>query len=220
MPFKASRPFTGRFFMGLIPVVFLLFRGSPLCAQKSVIRTFSAQDLTKVHIDAGRIFEVVLESDDSEDLRVEVEIEGEYQNEMTLGAKKEGATLFLKGVFLPSFEDPNDKLSAHKVLSVRLTLVIPQHLNAEVSGMSTRVVAKGYFEDLGIRTAKGPVILTRPTGYVHVKTGRGAIRAAKVSGFVTASSSYGEVFKGEVPQGRSAVVLESVSGNIYINKEE
>lgn len=220
MPFKGTRPFTGRFFMVLIAVLSLLFEIAPLHAQRSSLRTFPAEELTKLHIDAEQIFEVILESVKGDELQVAVEIEGEYQNDMTLAAKSEGSTLFLQGVFLPSFEDPNDKLSAHKVLSVRLKVAVPQHLYTEVAGMSTRVVARGYFEDLSIRTAKGPVLLEGPYGFVRVKTSQGTIRAWNFSGSVTASSSYGEVHRGEVPKGRSAIVLESVSGDIYINKEE
>lgn len=220
MPYKGLRPFQGRFFMALIPLLLLLSGVFSLHAQKHSEKTYDASSLTMIHIDAARIFEVILEDTDEDLLRVVVDIEGEYQNEMTLGAKKEGSTLYLKGVFLPSFEDPNDKLSAHKVLSVRVRVTVPRHLKVELSGLSTRVEAIGYFEDLVVRTSKGPVLLNKPQGFISVTTTGGLIRASGSKGFVSASAPYGHVYKGVIPTGRSTLVLRSVSGDIYINKHE
>lgn len=220
MPYKGLRPFKGRFFMAIATVVLFLSGGSVLKAQKRSVRTFDATTLTKLEIDAEKIFEVILEESTGDLLQAEVAIEGEYQQEMTLGVKTEGSTLFLKGLFLPTFEDPNDKLSAHKVLSVRLKLKIPHHLMVSLTGLSTRVVATGYFEDLQLRTAKGPVVLNRPEGMIHVRTTGGMIKASQCAGFVSATSSYGHVYRGTLPEGRSTLILRSVSGDIYMNKHE
>lgn len=220
MPYKGLRPFRGRFFMAIATVVLFLSGVMGLRAQKRSARTFDATTLTKLVIDAEKIFEVVLEESSGDLLRAEVAIEGEYQQEMTLGVKREGSTLFLRGLFLPTFEDPNDKLSAHKVLSVRLKLYVPRHLMVSLSGLSTRVVATGYFDDLQLRTAKGPVLLHKPEGMIQVRTTGGMIKAFQCKGFVSATSSYGHVYKGELPEGRSTLILRSVSGDIYMNKHE
>lgn len=220
MPYKGSRPFQGRFFMA-VTSLFLCFTGmQALCAQKQLLRTFDSGLLTKVYIDADKVFEVILEEHHGKELEVEVNIEGEYQNEMLLGTQREGSTLYLKGVFSPSFEDPNDKLSAHKVLSVRLKLRVPRHLNVELTGLSTRVVASGYFDDLSIQTDKGPVFLNRPEGVVKARTMGGVIRVREFEGFASATSSYGRVIRGAVSKGMASLVLRSVNGDIYINKEE
>lgn len=214
-----SRPYTGRFFMFIIALFTLGWHANVL-GQKKSVRTFDADNLTKLDIDAERIYEVELESSSSGQVVLEVYIEGEYQSELTVSAREEGSTLFLKGVFMPSFKNPNDKLSAHKVLSVRVKVYVPRHLNTELYGTSTRVVASGYYEDLEIRTQKGPVVLRSLSGLVSVQTNSGVIKVFETGGALQASSSYGTVNKGDVPEGNSSILLESVNGDIYINKPE
>ena len=209
------RPLQGRFFM----LLFLLFTTLGY-AQKRLDRVIDASTLTKVQIDAERIYQVELESAEVGQIRVETFIEGEYQSELTVSSRQEGSTLFLEGVFMPSFENPNDKLSAHKVLSVRLKMVVPSHLMVVLYGSATRVVASGYYNDLVIRTQKGPVLLDRVEGLIKVKTATAEIRTREVSGSLTAESSYGKVYRGSLREGNSDIRLESVNGNIYVNKEE
>lgn len=213
-----TRPVSGRFFM---VSGWWLFLGCVLAwGQKDMHRTYDARNLTKLQIDAERIFEVELHSATSDLLEVHTFIEGEYQNELTVTSEKKGSTLILKGDFTPSFQNPNDKLSAHKVVSVRLSVKVPVHLIAEIVGSSVRVQANGFYEDLSIQTGKGPVLLEEVEGLIRVKTLSGEIVANRISGVLNASSSYGEVFRGHVRPGNSQLDLESVSGDIYINNQE
>lgn len=215
---KETRPFKGRFFMVLL---FLLFLGnSGARAQKVSERSYDAAELTKLQIDAEQIFEVELKSTLETVIRTRIFIEGEYQSELTVTAKQDGSTLFLKGVFMPSFENPNDKLSAHKVVSVRVVVLVPADIIVEVAGSATRVTAQGAYEDLYIRTGKGPVFLEQPRGLIRVKTLSGEIIARGAEGVLTATSGYGKVVRNKVPKGNSGLSLETVSGDIYINKQE
>lgn len=215
---KGLRPHTGRFFMVF---GFALVTGcGMLWGQKVTQRSFDASALTNVQIDAERIFQVELIGERTETVRTEVFIEGEYQSELTVSSGVVGSTLFLKGVFMPSFVDPNDKLSAHKVVSVRLKVYLPESLETEVSGSATRVLAGGFFDDLTIITAKGPVFLNAASGLISVRTTTGEIIAENIRGALSATSTYGQVYRNEVPRGNATLRLESVSGDIYINKEE
>ncbi|WP_224488483.1 DUF4097 family beta strand repeat-containing protein [Robertkochia flava] len=214
---KRIRPQQGRFFMLCCLCCFSVF----LHAQKRLERVYDVEFLTKIQIDAEKIYQVELESVEvGHQVWVETFIEGEYQAELTVSSRQEGSTLFLEGVFIPSFENPNDKLSAHKVLSVSLKVKVPRQLMVELFGSSTRVVAKGNYNDLDISTRKGPVFLENVEGLVKVKTANAEIRATRLSGYVQAATSYGKVYRGKVRSGNSSISLESVNGDIYINKEE
>ena len=213
---KRTRPFPGRFFM-----VSCLFLGlGMLYGQKKVTRVFDAESLTKIQVNAERIFQVELQSEPTDQIEAEVAIEGEYQSELTVSAKRMGSTLVLSGVFLPTFKDPNDKLSAHKVVSVGIKLRVPEQLAVEISGAATRVTASGFYEDLDIDTGKGPVVLQKASGFIKVRTMSGVITAKEASGVIEATSSYGSVFQGTTRDGNSVFTLESLSGDIYVNKEE
>ncbi|THD69503.1 hypothetical protein E7Z59_04020 [Robertkochia marina] len=215
---KRTRPVSGRFFMAV--VLGLLLGGGCVWGQKLSSRNFDAANLTQLQIAADQIFEVELYSASSGGIQAEIAIEGEYQNDLTVTSKKEGSTLILEGSFMPAFENPNDKLSAHKVVSVRLKVGVPDHLGVVVSGTGTRVAAKGYFNSLEVSTGKGPVVLEEVTGMIEVKTLSGEILVTDVHGEILAVSNYGQVFRGAVTEGNAKVKLESVNGDIYINKQE
>lgn len=215
---KRTRPVSGRFFMASLLGFFLGILG--VCGQKLTTRNYDATNLTQLQIEAEQIFEVELYSVSEGFIQAEIAIEGEYQNDLTVTSRKQGSILILEGSFMPAFENPNDKLSAHKVVSVRLKVGVPKHLAVVVSGTGTRVVAEGYFNNLEVTTGKGPVVMDRVAGVIEVRTLSGEIIAANVGGTIEATSRYGTVIRGAVTTGMASLRLESVNGDIYINKQE
>ncbi|TRZ45850.1 hypothetical protein DMZ48_00800 [Robertkochia solimangrovi] len=194
---------------------------SPAAAQKVLEKVFDAHDLTSVNINADQMYRVELHTHRKPSVTIIASMEGEYRNDLVITADQKGSSLFVESRFMPLFKDPNDKLSAHKVVSVDLVISVPESVKVSLSGHATRVLPKGNFSDLEIKTYDGPVFLVGTSGLIEVRTFSGDIHASGIKGVIArAESSYGKIFKGKVVPGGSEFRFNSVNGNIHINENE
>ena len=76
-------------------------------------------------MNAANCFKVEFHTGDGNEINIEAEIEGEYSQDLDLKVNTNGTTVLIEAGFAPSFENPNDKLSAHKVVSILLKITIP-----------------------------------------------------------------------------------------------
>lgn len=189
-------------------------------AQKKLHKIVLADNVDLIQVNTAHCFEVNLNTVSGKELLVEANMEGEYSKELDLQLKNDGTTLFIEANFVPNFENPNDKLSAHKVVSILLNISIPEFKTIALYGTSSRVNAKGKFEDLQIVLSDGTVRLNNASGKVQVKTQSGAIEVHTRAGTIEAESRYGRVPYNPIPQGESTYTLQTVTGNIELSKTE
>lgn len=189
-------------------------------AQKQVIKTVVEPAITLVQIDVRNCFEVVLETVDEPEIQVVALIEGEYSKELQLQVYEDGKTLMIGAGFSASFINPNDKLSAHKVVSIALHIKVPRWKNVAVFGTNTRVIASGAYSDLNIVLSDGLCELRQVSKVVAVKTQSGNIMVATKGGKINARSKYGEIVKDLIPIGEDRYSLSTVTGNIDVRKLE
>lgn len=198
----------------------LLGFGQTLLAQKLVQKSVVAPHISKIAIDASACFEVHLKSAPQNEVEVYAKIDGEYSPDLVATIAKSGTTLFVNAGFSPTFIDPNDKLSAHKVVSISLTILVPNSIEIAVDGTSANVMASGSYRDLHITLNDGFCSLAEVYGKINVKTQKGTISLASDAAQVSASSKYGKVSQDKIPIGITQVTLRSITGNIHITKLE
>ncbi|MCX2680569.1 hypothetical protein OOZ15_11510 [Galbibacter sp. EGI 63066] len=203
-------------------LLFILFIGVGITgyAQKEVRKSISVKEITFVQVDAENVFEVVIDTHKADQIIAEAFMEGEYQNELMISLKEEGTTLWIGTEFRPSYANPNDKLSAHKVLSVALHITLPEHMELNVQGKGTTMKLSGNYKELKAVTNSQWVFLKDITGAISVKTIDGDILTENIKGKMVADSKYGTVNSSFVKDGHSYFELNSVNGDIYINKKE
>ena len=170
-----------------------------------------------VQVDGGNCFSVDLATTDENELVVEAFIEGEYSKDLTVKVEEDGSNILVSTDFLPNFQAPNDKLSAHKVVSIALSVRLPKYSNVKVYGTYTNVTAAGLYKALDIVIADGSCFLAASAENTLVRTQSGEIRLTGISGEITAQSKYGKVHREKVPQGNSSYELYSIEGDIWIN---
>ncbi|MEM1259369.1 MAG: hypothetical protein AAGH81_12620 [Bacteroidota bacterium] len=170
-----------------------------------------------IQIDGNNCFQLVLNTHQSNLLKVEASMEGEYAKDLVVKLEEDGKNIGISTDFLPSFKNPNDKLSAHKVISVVLHITLPELMTTSVHGTHTNITVEGKYKDLSITLSDGNCTLNTVYGKVIVKTQTGEIVVNEARGDVTAKSRYGKVRKGAVPKGDEIYVLQSVEGTITIN---
>ncbi len=189
-------------------------------SQKELKKTVLESDISLVQIDASNCFQVFLDTGDTNEITVEAKIEGEYSSDLELEIYRKGKTLVVATGFRSSYISPNDKLSAHKVVSIGLHITLPNWKNVQVFGTNSRVVAAGDYTNLNITLADGSCELVEVSQNVSVKTQSGPILVKATSGYFNVSNKYGIVKRASIPKGDDHYVLSTVTGTIELRKTE
>lgn len=191
-----------------------------LSAQKKIYKNILADHIGLIQLNATNCFSVEVYTAKDNQISVEAQMEGEYSQDLDLEVSTNGATLYVDTGFAPSFKNPNDKLSAHKVVSILLKLTVPSFKNLEVYGTNTRIVLEGEYNDVQVSLADGTCVLNNVMGNTNVKTQSGNIKVYSNGAIIDAVSKYGAVSKNPIPTGNSSFKLQTVTGNIDLSKTE
>jgi len=194
--------------------------GLSVIAQKQVKKTVLESDISLVQIDASNCFQVFLDTGNTHEITVEAQIDGEYSKDLELEIYRKGNTLMVATGFRSSYVRLNDKLSAHKVVSIALRILLPKWKNVQVFGTNSRVMAAGEYTNLNITLADGSCELEEVSQNVKVKTQSGSILVKAKSGQFDVFNKYGIVRRDSIPKGDDQYGLSSVTGTIELRKTE
>ena len=199
-------------------IISLLFFSAGISAQKRIHKTLKNPRTSWVHIDAENCFLLKLANSDSEEVIVEARIDGEYQEFTQVEMEQEGSTLTIRPGFRPDFRHPNDKLSAHKVISNFLVVFVPKYTNVKIYGLHTQVDVRGIYSQTEIILDDGQCSMNLVAEKLHAVTQSGDIYFESKGARVKAESQYGTVKGGPIRSGNGSVSLRSTSGNIYLKQ--
>ncbi|MCM4166711.1 hypothetical protein KCTC52924_01560 [Arenibacter antarcticus] len=191
-----------------------------LIAQKQVTKTIESANISQVHIDSRNCFSVQLETVDAPGISVLAAMEGEYMTDLMLNLRQEDSVLWIGTGLQPNFINPNDKLSAHKVISISLIISIPKKLQVVVNGNSSNLEVSGTYKSLKITLNDGECYLGKVMGVVDVFTQSGGIKVLTTGAEIDAITKYGQFMSDFIPKGESHFSLNSVTGHITIRKTE
>lgn len=199
----------------------LLFGFVAVChAQKSVQKRILNPFTQSITIDSKNCYLVELQSAKTKELRVEAEFEGEYQSDLAVTIQEDGSNIVIATGFSPNFLHPNDKLSAHKVISIAMKITLPEGMVVRLHGTNSNVEASGRYHNLEVTLADGDCTLETVSEQVRVKTQTGMIAVNTSSGEIDAESVYGKLVLQNIPKGNTIYELKSVEGNIYVYRTE
>ena len=186
-------------------------------SQKLVEKELINPETKFVEINTANCFKVTMATHPGKQLKIEASLEGEYAKDLSIALEEQGSNIRIAADFLPSFNAPNDKLSAHKVISISLSVTLPDYMQVKVYGTHSNVYASGRYRDLSVTLSNGHCTLNKISENVMVKTQKGAIIVNDAMGSVDAKSEYGKVLKGRMKNGHSHFNLHSVEGDILVN---
>ena len=189
-------------------------------AQKAIKKSIVNNTISNIQIDVQNCFEIVLDTSDSEEMVVEAKIDGEYEKDLLLSVSEKGSTIMISTGFQPSFVDPNDKLSAHKVVSIALKVLLPKQKNVHVFGTNCNVFVSGSYKFLKVSLNEGRCDLLDVADTVEVKTQSGQIKASYSDASIHASSKYGKVLGNPSEKGNNIFNLSTVTGDIVLKRVE
>jgi hypothetical protein len=189
-------------------------------AQKSIKKSVLDDKISSIRIDGENCYLITLATHNKNEIIVEAQIDGEYSNDLDLIVSEDGNTVLVSAGFQANFKHPNDKLSAHKVISISLNIIVPIWKDVLLYGTNSRVIAKGKFRNLNISLADGDCKLVDVSDIVTINTQSGDISAASKRATIKAHSKYGEVSPNPIPNGGAQYMLNTVTGNIVLHKTE
>ena len=189
-----------------------------LHAQKLIRKAFIDPRTETIQIDAQYCYRIDLKTASSNEVEISASMEGEYAKDLLISIEQSGTTAMISADFQPLFINPNDKLSAHKVVSIALEISVPEYKYVDVFGTNTNLYATGKFEDLNVTLSDGRCTLENVSESVEVTTQKGDIMVMAPSGNIVAESTYGNVEKGIIPFGYNQFILKTIEGDIFLTK--
>ena len=189
-----------------------------LQAQKVVKKAFIGPRTESIHIDSQYCYQVELGTAKTNEVQVTASIEGEYAKDLLVSITESGTTIVVSAGFHPNFITPNDKLSAHKVISIALLISLPEYREVHIYGTNSNVSVSGKYEKLDVKLANGRCTLDDVVENVVVNTQKGDIVLKTSHGSIAAKSTYGTVYQEPIPEGDNQYMLNTVEGNIHLTK--
>lgn len=195
---------------------FLLF---PIClsAQKRLEKIYDLQDITGVYINSDAIFKIKVTAKPVQEISVYTIIEGETFESALLHTAIVNQRLEIATGRLPDYTPFNDKLSAHKVLSIELEIVIPQNLDIDIRSSLAEVSLLGDYKDVAISLGRGGFMgngLRFRKSVIHTISGN--ITATITQATITAGSRNGTVQLDSPFNAGPSCVLQSIYGDIEV----
>lgn len=187
--------------------------------QKIIEKSWDASQFDQVELISEQVYRIEIFSEDSDQIRLETHFDGEYADNMMLSVMEESRTLKLSEQYRPLYKPPNDKLAAHKVISIEMKLYVPERLRVYLSADIGSVIGRGKFSNLQITLSRGFCELYHFEGDGTIVTKEGDITVYAQQGVVAEGvSKYGTVENELSLKGPFFLKAESVKGQIRLLK--
>ncbi len=199
-------------------LTFLIFLLSlSASAQKDTSKQLDAKEIKSIYIDTDEVFKIIIKTSTNSDLiSISSHSEGEYFNDIALDTEVRANSIYLTTKFREILKSGFDKLSAHKVFSLEITLEIPEELQVFVKSNIASVEAEGDFNFIQVQLNSGYCNLSNFIGNALVNTYNGAITIQTTDATVSASSRNGKVILPLDFSGKHVIKATSINGDIRI----
>ena len=189
-------------------------------AQKQMVLTESAGQLKGIFIESDQVFQIYVKTTNSDQLVISTEVEGETFETLEIDTRLQNELLYVTTGRSVGFKAFDDKLAAHKVLSVVLHIELPKNKELWVNSSLASVEAQGAFSYVNLNLYGGRDDLLNFSGNGVVNTLRGAIAIETQNTAVKASSRNGTVDVASSPLQLYELVLKTVDGDISVSQSE
>ncbi|MGA0414625.1 MAG: hypothetical protein ACO3MZ_01675 [Flavobacteriaceae bacterium] len=140
--------------------------------------------------------------------------EGEYATALQLHSQVTDAIVLLKEQAVPNFENPNDKLGAHKVFATSLTLRVPSHLDLNLTVDEAQLTLRGIVAQLTLNQNGGLCRLIQWSGPGKINTTKADIVLDLENLSLQTSSPFPQGAHCNTPQGGPVLQVITQGGSI------
>ncbi|WP_040559598.1 DUF4097 family beta strand repeat-containing protein [Kordia algicida OT-1] len=144
-------------------------------AQKITQQTITIDGIEEIRINTEKIFQLNIFSTNDPFIKIETSMEGEYYQDVNVITATKNKQLQLSCELAEGFQMPNDKLSAHKVFSIKMNLYLPKKLKVQLEGYETQVYIKGNYQKFLAVLLSGNVTLEDFSAEAKIQSKKGNI---------------------------------------------
>ncbi|MEZ4778227.1 MAG: hypothetical protein R2786_02460 [Flavobacteriaceae bacterium] len=188
-------------------------------SQKVIEKFWKETAFNTIEIISDEVFKIEIIAGNFSEIKLQSKIAGENFESMNMGASEKGEVLTLKPSYRPYFTPQNDKLAAHKVISIEIQLFIPEGITVFITSKLASLEATGKFKELDVNLREGHCTLKEFSGNAMLNTRFGNILVyakPEVSG--VGVSKKGTVLNKLSTNAMYTLKAESVIGNISLLK--
>lgn len=186
-------------------------------SQSSFNKSIDATDLTEVSITLDNTFQIEVTNTSENKIIVTAVSEGEYQNNVFINTKRNENSLSIIDDIQPFSENHNDKLSAHKVIVLKVKIQLPKHLNVVIISRLASLNLNAKIKSLFVELNSGDCFLNDFIGNAVINTLDGSITIYTKNATINASTKKG-ILSAEKIFGEHLIELKSISGDISVYK--
>ena len=182
--------------------------------QKKIERHIDAQGINDIHIDADMIFEIFVKTEATDEISIVSGISGETFESMLLNTEVKNGSLYITTERSPYFKNIDDKLAAHKVMSIELNLIMPENQELWIDSSLASVFMQGSCKYINFNLQGGDCRLLNFHGSGTVNTKSGQIFIENPLCSIDAQSRNGRVAVPKAYRGDCELKLRSIDGDI------
>ncbi|WP_452230357.1 MULTISPECIES: hypothetical protein [unclassified Lacinutrix] len=200
--------------------IFLFCFTNLLQAQHITEKSFAANGIANIIVDGENVFKIVVEAKPVDTIRIHSRVEGENNEDIVLVAENKNRNLYIAAKIQPLFKDANDKLSAHKVISIELVIVIPENKELLINSNIATVIVKGQYKNVTLSLSSGNCFFQEYKGDAKIYTIDGNIALQTNQAKLSITSKNGAISKEEIDVGSHEVLIKTINGNVTITKSQ
>ncbi|MBT8287087.1 MAG: hypothetical protein KJO00_03650 [Bacteroidia bacterium] len=185
-------------------------------SQKAVEKSIDAQGIKGIAVQGDQLYRITIKTHDEKLIYATAFFEGENQNDLLLVARNDEGTITFSINWNPAFNDPNDKLSAHKMISAGLEIIVPGNLQLDVKSDQADLIVNGQFDKVRAVLREGNCDISGMAKSADIVTVNGSISARTESSRIETHAKDGNVIRYPISKGPNSWRLKSVNGQIFI----
>ena len=203
-------------------LILLVVLSGNLFAQKRLFKTYDVSDTHTLFIKSDDIFQIKLTTAQTDQITIYTQIEGETFESSLLHTEIVDGVLNITTGRTPDFIPFNDKLSAHKVLSIVLEIILPEGLTLDVYSTLASVDAQGDYNQIRMNLGRGGCYLSglRFRESAHINTISGNITVETENAKILAQSRNGNIVIPKGMNGINTIELQTIDGDITVIKSQ
>lgn len=200
----------------MLCVLFVFFFFEAI-SQKIVEKQLDATRFERISVTSDWINTLTIATEATDQIRIVSKVVGENCENVIITTSEENKTLKIGTSYSPFFIPENDKLAAHKVMSVAIAITIPNFLFVEVNTPLASISGVGNYSNFQANLENGDCELIDFLGNASIITRQGNIKVLakeQVSG--RAFSTNGSVINYLPGKAEYTIIAESRDGDVSL----
>lgn len=186
-------------------------------SQSSFNKIIDITDISEIFIVLDNTFQVEVTNTSENKVIINAISEGEYQNNVLINVKRTQNTLVIEDDIQPFSEKHNDKLSAHKVIALKIKIQLPRHLDTTITSKLASLNLNGSLKSLFVELSSGDCLVQNFIGNAVINTLGGNIELHTKNAKIKAVTKSGIISSDKI-FGKHQIELKSITGNISVYK--